>query len=494
MQGEPQFNDVRFTPEVGPEGRFLSPALGVLFVFVFSVALAFGGVEAATILLAVVVGGLALVRPRSALWASNAFMVYAFVFFQRSTQTGSELPWEFYYWGAGLSIITLGLGVAWFRVRRAQPKSPRTPHQARCDRAMLLMLLVSLVAALYGLYQGNNSFAVARQLFGCLLLPAYYWFGKTFFRTPEDMDRWLHRVCWAVVAGAAWYAVKLAYISFAEGAYYREQSQLGTFVGAIGAVLFLEFLEDRRFRKRLLIGVAFAVCVLAILMLGARLNTGVLAATALVLAFLRWKERHLAVRLPALALFVVAITFSFVAFEKLLNEPGLSGQIAGRFSPYQLDEDGSYLGRLAQWQEVADVTRQHPLLGAGMGAEFSYSFLLATGTPETFVTTYVDNGWGFVLLKMGTLGLLAFVFLVGTFLWVGLKRVANSSDPGEELTRKCLLAIVLYGLIGFIGGPSFFHFTQSGFFGTAFGGLAALAGQRTHGAGPSDGESLDRKA
>lgn len=467
---------LRGTAEHLQANVFFRSALWVLVVLLLGAAFFLGGVESGTILLAGLIGALALSKPRSGLWASTAFMVYAFVFFQRSPQAGRELPWEFYYWGAGISIITLGLCIARLRVPRGRSSSARTPQEARFDRAMLLMLLVSLVAALYGLYEGNNFLAVARQLFGCLLLPVYYWLGKSFFRTPEDVDRWLHLVSWAVVAGAGWYAAKLSFMSFSEGAYYREQSQLANYAGSIGAVLFVQFLEDRRFRKRLLIGGAFIVCVLALVMLGARVNTGSLVATALVFAFLRRKKRRLAVRFLGLVLLVAAGSFAVTGYAQLVQEPGILGQIAGRFSPYQLDEDSSYIGRLAQWQEVGDITRQHPFLGAGLGAEFSYSFLLAAGTPEAYVTTFVDNGWGFVLLKMGTLGLLAFVFLAGTLLWFGLKRVANSSDPGVKLTHECLLAIVLYGLIGFISGPTFFHFTSSGFLGTALGGLAVLAG------------------
>jgi O-antigen ligase len=466
----------RIAAEPRPSNIFLWPALCLLFLLLFGCAFILGGIEAATISLAVLIGAWAVVKPRSGLWASNAFLVFLFVYFQKSPMAGPDLPSEFYYWGAGVSLITLGLCIAWLREHHGHSSSAGTPHRARFDRAMVLMFLVSLAASLYGLHQGNSSFAVARQFFGCLLLPVYYWFGRSFFRSPEDVDRWLHLVGWAVVAGAAWYVAKLGFISLSEGAYYREQSQLGTFAGAIGSVLFVEFFEDQRFRKRLPIGAAFAVCVLAIVLMGSRVVAGSLAATAIILALLQGEKRRLAVRLVVLALFAVAASLAVTAFVNLLQDPGVLGQIASRFSPLQLDEDSSYVGRLAQWQEVGDVTRQHPILGAGMGSEFSYSFLL--DAPETVVTTYVDNGWGFLLLKMGILGLLAFVFLAGAFLWFGLKGSPECSDAPAQFTRRCLLAILLFGLIGFIGGPSFFHFTQSGFFGTALGGLAVLAEAR----------------
>lgn len=453
-------------------GALLWLASCLVLIPLFGAVFALGGVEAGTILLALLIGVLAIRKPRSALWASTAFMIYLFVFFQKTPMAGPELPSEFYYWGAGLAIITLGLFVASLRMYRGRWRRTKTSHQIRFDRAVFSILLVVLVASAYGLARGNNLSTVARQLFGCLLLPIYYVLGRSFFRTAEDVGRWLRCVTWAVVAGAAWYVIKLGWTTFSENAYYSEQSPLAFFAGAIGAVLFVELLQVRRFANRILNAAAFGVCVLAVVMMGARFVAGSLAATAIVFAVLRWRKKRLALVASSLALLLVIIPYGVTAFESVMEQPGAVGEIASRFSPFQLDEDTSYVGRAAQLQAVVDVVKQHPILGAGMGSELPN---FTVGWNEMYVTASVDNGWGYVLLKMGFAGVAAFLFLIGTFLRFSVRRDFGPGSANSQDVHGCLMALVLFGLLSFTGGPTFFNFTTSGLLGTAFGGLAVLA-------------------
>jgi O-antigen ligase len=459
-----------------PRGVFLRLASCLAFIPVFGAAFFLGGVETGTILLAILICAWAFYKPRSGLWASTAFLIYVFVFFQKGLMTGPDLPSEFYYWGAGLAIITLGLGVAWVRIDRERRSRTRTQHQVRFDRAMILVLAVSLVASAYGLARGNRPSLVARQLFGCLLLPIYYVLARSFFRTAEDVGHWLHCVTWAVAAGAAWYVMKLGLATLSEDAYYRKQSPLAFFAGVVGAVLFVEVLQARHFANRARNAAAFAVCVLAIVLMGARFVAGSLAATAIVFVVLSWRKRRLAVLLPALVLLVAIIPFGAIALERLVERPGVVGEIASRFSPFQLDEDSSYIGRAAQWQAVVDVAKQHPILGAGMGSELPN---FTVGWDEMYMTASVDNGWGYVLLKMGFVGVAVFLYLIGSFLRCASTRTSAPASANSQSVRRCLVALLLFGLFSFMGGPTFFHFTSSGFLGTAFGGLAVLAGTVT---------------
>lgn len=484
---------VRSTTKHRLASLFSAPAWWVLLVVLLSLAFLLGGVEVGTILLAVLIGARAISQPRSALWSSTAFLIFLFVFFQKAPLVRPELPWEFYYWGAGLAIITLGLGVAWLRVHCRRSNSVRTKLQMRFGRAMFLIFLVSLIASMYGAYIGNSLFAVARQLFGCLLLPVYYRLGRAFFRTADDVGHWLRCVTWAAVAGASWYVAKLGFITLTGDAYYREQSPMGFFAGVIGAVLFVELLQEQRFRNRIRYAAAFAVCVLAIVLMGARFVAGSLAATAIVFAAMRWRKKRLAVLVPGLALLGVAIPFGVHAFERLIEDPEVIGEIAFRFSPFQLDSDGSYIGRAAQWQAVVDITRQHPILGGGMGAEVSF---VASDLPKiSGGGVYIDNGWGFILLKMGFVGLSAFLFLIGSFLRFVMKKDSGLVQASSQNVRGCLAAVLLFGLFSFIGGPTFFHFTESGFLGTAFGGLAVLVtGTHPDGSRSSKDRSVSKAA
>jgi hypothetical protein len=152
----------------------------------------------------------------------------------------------------------------------------------------------------------------------------------------------------------------------------------------------------------------------------------------------------------------------------------LPGEIAGRFSPLNVGEDLSYAGRMAEMQSILAIVKQHPVLGGGMGSEVSY---YDPAFPHVFGTVaYVDNGWGFILLKMGLTGLFVFVAMLWSFLRFAARGWPSDVPVHMQRVRGCLLGLLLFGLLGFTGGPTFFQFLTSGFMGTSLGALAVLAG------------------
>lgn len=432
-----------------------------------------GGIEAATILLATQIGALALFKPKTALWAVTTFLVFLFVFFQGETIVTPRLPLVFIYWGIGVAIITGGLCLAWLPHRHRILHLRKPTSVVRFDRIMLTMLALSLLASAYGLLRGNNWFAVARQLFGCLLLPGYYLFAQTFFCSAADIHQWMKRASAAVTAGAAWYTAKIIFLSFSEGAFTPVQSPISFYAGVIGAVLFADLLWEQPPGKRTRMGLSLLFCILAILLTGARFVAGSLAGTALIMLVLRRRKRRLLTGFATLGLLALATGFVLARLPELIEQGGLYAGIATRFSPLDLSEDWSYLGRMAQMQSVLDTVKQQPILGGGMGAEIS-SYTPAPDIPlQTAV--YVDNGWGFILLKMGLLGPIVFIVMLWRFLKFAAGNALWNRSALVRQAQFCLLAILLFGVLSFIGGPTFFEFLMSGFMGTTLGALAVLA-------------------
>jgi hypothetical protein len=441
---------------------------------IFGVALLTGGLTAGTIVLGIIIGAVALVRPLTGLCVSVAFLVYACVLYIRWTPIASVEESGYVGTAVGLALIAMGLGVAWLSDARWRVAIRKNAVVRRFDRAMFAMLGVSLIATVYGMARGNEWSLVARQLFGCLLLPGYYLFARMSFRGTEDIRRWLTWASVAVTAGAAWYTVKLTFLSFSEGAYSREQSPLTFFAGAIGALLFVKLLSEQQWKKRIVMGASLLLCVLAILLMGARFVAGSLAGTALILLILRQRNHRLLMGLATLALVAMAVGFALSRLPELIEQGGLPGEIAGRFSPLNIGEDLSYAGRMAEMQSILAIVGQHPMFGDGMGSEVNY---YAPESPGVFGTAaYVDNGWGFILLKMGLTGLFVFVALLWSFLRVAARDGPSDVPVHMQRVRGCLLALLLFGLLSFTGGPTFFQFLTSGFMGTSLGALAALAG------------------
>jgi len=450
----------------------LRPVYCVAGGLVAGVALRYGGLEALTITLAVLIGLLAFFEPHSALWLATAFMIFLFVFFQTTAPLGEDLPAEFFYWGIGVALITAGLVIATLFSPRVDWRIVRRRVRTAPCLAMIALSLVMAASTVYGLGQGNRSFIVWRQLFGCVLLPTYFFLGVALFRAPLDVDRWLRRVTWVIALGSVWYVERLSLISLSRGAYYREQSPLVAYGGAIAVVAWVELIERRGISLWLQSLSQLVLCILAILLMGNRAAFGsFLAAVAVITAMIVWRRRGLALVL-AVCLLPIGVGVAPYFFDSVLASRGLVGQIAARFI-FVLSDDQSYQGRVAQTAVVMNMVDRQPVLGAGMGSENSF---VMPGEQHRLKVASVDNGWGFLLLKMGYLGLAVFLALVAALLQIGVSGLANTRNAILRAGRLSALGVFIYALVSFVGGPIFFHFSVAPFFGAFLGAIVALNG------------------
>jgi hypothetical protein len=124
-------------------------------------------------------------------------------------------------------------------------------------------------------------------------------------------------------------------------------------------------------------------------------------------------------------------------------------------------EDTSSLARVAEMVSIAGIVARRPILGLGMGARFVWR----DPTLGEVETAFVDNGLGYLLLKMGCLGLVIFIW----WAFALTRRVAKlwrQMDAQEWLT-------ILVGLVFYLAflpfGPSFFQFTYSFWIGMVIG-------------------------
>ncbi len=434
-------------------------------------ALRYGGIEAATITIAVLIALWAFVEPRTTLWLATAFMVCLFVFFQREAPLGEELPEEFFFWGSGLALITAGLVVATFFSSRVVWTVTKQRSLAPASLAMLGMLFAILAASVYGLFVGNEPFAVVRQLFGCVLLPVTYFVGLALLRSAGDVNLWLRRITWCVALGSLWYAVKLSSESAARGYYYREQSPLAGYAGAVAVIAFSGLIEKRQGWPKFLALGQFAVCVAAILLMGSRAALASLLAGAGVLVIVAFRRRGVGAMVLAAILIAGAFAGASYFGNQMIEETGLGGDIVRRFV-ITVSEDASFRGRMSQMGYVVQEFKRHPVLGAGMG---SVTVFFAPGMEGRVRVTSVDNGWGYVMLKTGALGLVAFAVLM-TFLFCDSIRGLSQMVAGRDRSdRMALLGVLVYGLTVFWSGPAFFHFTSSAFFGVLLASTVVLA-------------------
>jgi len=454
-----------------PSGiQLLRPVYWITAGIAAGVAFHFGGIEALSITLAALIALWSFAEPKASLGNAVVFMIFLFVFFQREAPLGEELPEEFFYWGSGLALITAGLCAASLFSRKVDWCLARRRLRHPASLAMLTMLIVTLTAAANGLFLGNQPFAVARQVFGCALLPVYYFATIAALRSSQDVDRWLIWVTWAVTLGALWYAQKLSAISLSRGVYFREQSPLTTYAGAAGVIAFAAIIEQRGVWRRLQGVTQLAAAAAAILLMGNRAALASLIVACGLLVVVQISRRGLVAATLATIIVAGSIGTAFSYGDRLLERRGLGGDIARRFI-IKVSDDRSFQGRMAQMEAVMATVRQRPVLGAGLGSETKF---LAPVEGRVRVTS-VDNGWGYVMLKMGLLGLATFLVLLLVSLLESVRRLLDFPAGIVRASMMALLGILLYGIVVFWSGPAFLHFTSAGFFGTGLAGIVVLS-------------------
>jgi hypothetical protein len=259
-------------------------------------------------------------------------------------------------------------------------------------------------------------------------------------------------------------------MSLARGTYYREQSPLTGYAGAIAVVAWTHLFKPRQLSLWLQALAQCLLCVMAALLMGSRTTLGsFLAAIAVMTAMLIWKRRVLAVAL-VVSLLPIGMGVAPYVMTRLVESRGLAGNVADRFI-FVLSEDRSYQGRVAQMEVVMNMVEQRPVLGAGMGSE---NVVFSPSEQHRVKVASVDNGWGYLLLKMGYVGLAVFLTLVAVLLKSGLSGLSGVRNTALRTDRLAVVGVFLYALVNFLSGPIFFHFSVAPFFATALGALVVL--------------------
>ena len=394
------------------------------------VAAVCGGLPVLLLLLALVIAVRAYQWPQSAVASGPLFLLACNVFLPSSARIfGVTETWQLYFWAVGIFLITAAalLGGGY-----------RTLF--RLPRSMVAFLLVALVASAYGFARGNESSYVMRQLFGALLLGAYFGLASQ-ARDDEHFYRTL-RVYGCVCAIA--YVVYYASV-FSEYGIHREMGTLGTqgvilailFAGrggwrwwaAAGLMLMLPLLVNERR--------AVAAFVLALVIIGAfRTRSTILRGLAWVLAI------------------VIVIVSLVPRYVEAILDTATDTKMFDQLIPEGGRDSASIEDRSMQLVGAAVAVNRSPILGLGMGGRLEFESVSLGSLDEA----YVDNGWAYLLTKTGIAGLLAFAWFAIAFIrWL----------PGNSVPlAACALAMLLLVMFA---EPVFFQFSTSPFMGAVVG-------------------------
>ncbi|MBI1961593.1 MAG: hypothetical protein HYS45_02735, partial [Parcubacteria group bacterium] len=147
----------------------------------------------------------------------------------------------------------------------------------------------------------------------------------------------------------------------------------------------------------------------------------------------------------ALGLVVVAMQFPI---PQSTASPDLIKNRAGKFTG-----EAAVSSRYAQIRPLLESIKTHPVLGSGFGTSVTYESLdprvLKDHPDGTYTTTAFELGWLEMWLKIGLLGVGAYLYLLWRILKQGLRQITGRASTTGFLAeaRNDILLGALAGLV-----------------------------------------------
>ncbi len=411
----------------------------------------------------------ALRRPVEGLWL--LFVAFAVAVMSVSLdytgEFGGDAPKAYLYWG--LSISCVGSAMCLGSLLK-----PRRFHGERRSIVLgwpfLMFLGVVLLVVGYGYVQGNGVGIIVRQGSGLVFLFLFIFLGYRVRPSSRELSVSFQNIETVLVAYAGVYLVQEVYVNLAlrfdlpDGDFFRQRSPILFFCGMfaaleLGRALF-RAMSSLRPGNWLRVSLLSAAAILS----GSRSIVASMLLTMLLLAVLRYARHPLriALLLAGLALGLTSFNYQGLLSQAETQSPLLQ-HIADRYlvSP---DQDPSFLERSSQMNAVWDGLKSEPLIGKGIGASLLW---FNPYTREYEETAFVDSGVGYLLLKMGLLGLCTFLLFLLSLLrqsWLYWKSTHHE-------IFLLLLGMLIYYSAYLPFGPSFFQFLTSFWVGIVIGCL-----------------------
>jgi hypothetical protein len=444
---------------VAPRKHFVA----MLLTLVAAQTALYIGIGQIFFVVALTLGGLYLLsRTYEALWVCFILLavtsqVYQVRLDEKGVSVeGSLRPYILVVTVVGISILLGPLFVA----RKTHGR--QLAQHRRFWNGTLAFVTVMFIALVYGFFRASavpGIVDMVRQCSGWMTLVVFIILGYWIAPTPKEIRGTISKLTPSVLAYSTFFLGKFAYLTLSDSAdqsavqFGYSQRDMTFYAGVIMAVIAMNAIRPAT-RINWKKGSVFGLVLLsAILASGSRS----IFLSVLIVALLTLVVTHPKLR-PRLALLGIVLTVLVLLGPSLdfLNQQASGSSISSYISSRFLSassQDSSLLARASEMIAVGQAIRDNPLLGWGPLATYSF-FDPYYGWIDT---TFVDNGLGYILMKSGFLGLIAFIwFAVG---W------CRSLRDHEWL----YVAIFAYYLAFLPFGPSFFIFQYSWFIGLLLG-------------------------
>jgi hypothetical protein len=375
-------------------------------------------------------------HPKTVVFTAPLFLTAACVFLPsgaRFAEWGADSQWEMYFWAAGILLITLA----------PVPKLGLRPF-FRAPWSLQAFLVAAVAASVYGYLRGNDPSYVVRQLFGSLLLFTYFVFAREYADEALFLRRTRTYGAWLALSFLAYYAAV-----FSEYGIHKETTTVGT-----QAAIFAMLLAAQGGWKSWIVAGLLLLVPLLLLWRHAIVAFPIAMIFLWAMAAKSRLQRWVCAAL-ACGLLVASLVPSVVG---IILDAALGNATIDRFLPGGARDNSSIADRGIQLVEAGNSVQASPLFGSGMGSSLEWNSVVRGDWEQA----YVDNGWAYLLTKMGFAGLLTFSWFAA-----GLIRRMGAASCGLS---ACLLTLLLFVMWS---EPVFFQFTTSPFAGVLAGLLWA---------------------
>ena len=370
----------------------------------------------------VVVSGIALMAS-----VTSALLYLCFIASVISSEFYEDhlmLPGNLHFCEA-LFLVVWGVAfVAWLQERRLNRV------RTRLDRPMLVFLALVVTSMALGLFYGQD----VRQILRDVRYPLYYvlFFVVTGFFDLRRRGLFLSvLVVSAAVVGVEYLVefVRAVDLSYA-GAFFRVARREGLLLPMGVLVLAAAFLYDTSPVRRtvgglLLVPIGLALVVTMGRAMWGSLLFGLFCVGGLVLLD---RGRHRGRRLLILMLIPVLLLGLGYYFQQFTGA-GVEDMAAHRLRRTVTEGDLEIQGRLLAYALALEKIRERPVLGGGHGATISYLRVDEYSQPYVFTSGGVDNTYLTIMMRMGILGVVAFLWIFIRGLRIAFGMFRRTDDP-----------------------------------------------------------------
>ena len=393
----------------------------------------------------VVLGVLSLFVVTSSVYRATLFLIFASTVIPGYLSNEHLLlPMDFKF-AEGLFI-----GVMFFAllsVLKDRVVLPQTP----LDRPVTVFLLLVISSCAIGLYLGHST----SQLLRDVRYPLYYglfFIVTAFFERGRQAGFHYVIVLIAAVVGLEYLVEFLSELNLSISGQFHRVARTEGLLLPVGTLLVAALWLYAPGRHGRLIGaIALVPIALAFILTVGRGMWISATAGFLALAFLFIRDRQrVGLRGGWSLLFVPVIVLVIGSTFETLADTGVGAVATRRLGRVQtFDEDRSISSRLISYRVAVTKIARRPVLGGGHGETVTFPVIM-TEIPHIATLGHVDNVYLTLLLRMGIVGLLAFLWIYARGMRLAYRLFQTSPDDGVRFYAAGFFAVytamLMYGM------------------------------------------------